>query len=122
MDDAREGHRWGRWALAAGAVLAVSATAIVVNDYSDDAQPRQRPAAVATDQQRAASLAAVAEMARENGLTGLSPLSLRPIERHAASETIAEHGSVRAAELRPERRSPAQTVAEYGSVTAIEHG
>ena len=63
------------WLIAAGTAFAVTATAV-----ADDVEPAERPLPAAAATQYAADLVTLAEIARAQGLTGLSPLSLAPID------------------------------------------
>jgi hypothetical protein len=112
------GRRLMRLGAAAGAVLAVAAIGLVVTN--DRADPAVRASQYAIDTQYRAELAVIAEMARAQGLTGLSPVSLRPVD--ADPTTAAEDhplynppGSVRPGD------AGSRTVASPGSVRAIDH-
>jgi hypothetical protein len=82
-------RRWVRMTLVGGAVTAAAFTGIVAVAAGDDVEPTEEPAVVGADRY-AAQLAELARVAREQGLAGLSPVSLRPIStQHVDAERYA---------------------------------
>lgn len=64
--------------LAATAAAAVGLIGILVISADAETVPRRVPATI--EERQVADLKAIAEMARAEGLTGLSPASLRPAD------------------------------------------
>jgi hypothetical protein len=70
-----------RASLRAAAVIAAVASILCAGAVNASAQSAARPAAGTTlDARQIAELKAIAEWAREQGLTGLSPASLRAVD------------------------------------------
>ena len=70
-----------RASLRAAAVIAAVASILCAGAVDASAQSAARPAAGTTlDARQIADLKAIAEWAREQGLTGLSPASLRAVD------------------------------------------
>lgn len=73
-------HRWLRTCLVAGAIVATAGVVFAAQDDDAERPAPARPGVTTAAHRYAAQLAELAEIAREQGLTGLSPLSLRPID------------------------------------------